>query len=177
MQACRVVQALDEAVLYRAWLRALTPHPFHTWSADLCVDCHLFFSIVISDTVNFVQQATIRTLSVLVVHLMPKALLTDLLTLVTFKRYTTYLILAVAREKFFLCFLEILPANFAGYCFVVLLRIDLRVALAVVTSCVSRMMLFVVAARPGLSLDMLVLVQSLQLLLILLLHLRNLLEI
>ena len=80
MQACRVVQALDEAVLYRAWLRALTPHPFHTWSADLCVDCHLFFSIVISDTVNFVQQATIRTLSVLVVHLMPKALLTDLLT-------------------------------------------------------------------------------------------------
>ena len=92
----------------RVCLRAFTPHPFHTWSADLCVDCHLFFSVVISDTVNFVQQATIRTFSVLVVHLMPKALLTDLITLViTFKRYSTYLILAVAREKFFLCFLEI----------------------------------------------------------------------
>ena len=93
LQICRVIQVLDEAALCQTWLGTLTTHSFDAISKNLFDVCNLLFCVVISDTIYFVEQTTIRALSVLVVHLMPKALLTDLLTLLTFNdiKLTLYL--------------------------------------------------------------------------------------
>ena len=85
--------------------------------------------------------------------------------------YATYLVFAVAGKEFFLSLLEIRSADFAGDGLAEL-RSALVVAVAVVGGLVSRVMLLVVTARPGLVFDVLAL--GLWLLRVLLLHVRSL---